>query len=669
MPWGAQLSLAVQQDDNVDTVLQQAAIEIKTHGLVPPEIASVVLEKPQTNTDVHLFWNALVPLVRQYTNTNALQCVVNMCIFMHTHDSKQVLANHTVLSTHAKALLQALRGTRHYTVAAYLIMTFPHLRKHQELLQQLDEWAQSGWSNGSSLLYASLSLPMANASDRIANVLEMLHGCIQRMCYEQVVPSVETLLQDVSTPEDFVALVTGLVETLRHLLLPHSWTRSSLHHLQQVPTKQYLQITQILLELPLASERRYLSTKKRLRTEAAAHAFSIQQVCDMSNALCRQGYGMLQTLVQSTPCLPWAYRLVSLVYDSVVTTAPLSIRHALDATVSLQSKRWLFKCAVTRQAAVTSFGLVISKVGVLPQKKGIHSQVHQGLQLLVALLLDEADTSTEHAALDASILKALTQCMRTGGEYWPLELRNLMESVVAGRLENMSGGSWMPQRPNGNVVLELGVACLAVPWIDGATSGLCNVLRRAAEANPGLAASNGALRQCDQVLFPAVRPMLVRVRREQSEDAAHQGLQQDLMRSRQVLQVTQEKMMQQEQQEKEGVIPKLFDFNKNSESSSEEKAEFEIKTTTELSTETLEKQAVDAKETAISSDALKPLPLAQNSTSLPASSQKPADEPENKRAKIELPVKTADEADDDDGMEDIPDMVVDGGPDEDDMDD
>lgn len=359
----------------------------------------------------------------------------------------------------------------------------------------------------------------------------------------------ETLQEEEERTSAFRVLVHGLFQLIRSVMSRDYRCRGGDAMLDaRISVEEVLNLLESMIFFSFASETLYFATKKRLRLEGIdggvlSPASTVTEVAGYVKLLGHGLFDVLVTAVGCPPLLPHSKRMLRMVSRALLMTASSDVQKALaPSATSAQwdgdSRRWLHTSISLRAQAVRSFGVTISMFGLdptrnsgTPDASSWVSNKPSGAEdcvtvvggcLLEQLVFEDKDatdwgTLGERVALTVNSVRSLECTILSCGGFMPLKLRVLVESIAAAGLNAILLQDAHPIASCTVVrvsILQLGSACVSVPWNSGASSSLRERLREASlrcrtyDTETGIAASS-ALRLCESLCTPRVPALYV----------------------------------------------------------------------------------------------------------------------------------------------------------------
>jgi hypothetical protein len=316
----------------------------------------------------------------------------------------------------------------------------------------------------------------------------------------------------------------------------------------EVDVALVLDLVEIMLSFPVASESTYYGTKKRLRLEPVdGGLLSPASIAgDAANHLKVLGHEVLEALLTALGgpmLLPYARRITRVAYASLLTSCSAPLRKVLDPTSAAQldgkKRRWLHTSIPVRtvavktlQETVVAFG--VDSSGLAGRSVGLSknsSDVDRSIALVGGCLIEQLSPATnsqlelgewgsllERTHLAVATVECLSSYVLTGGEYLPITSRRLVESIASACLSSIISRGTSSMASFGLVkaaLLSFGTACVCTPWPDGAASSIVGLLQSAAKKcknDQETIVSNAAaaaFKSCDAVAFPRVPALQV----------------------------------------------------------------------------------------------------------------------------------------------------------------
>ena len=337
---------------------------------------------------------------------------------------------------------------------------------------------------------------------------------VWKMVLELWIPSMEQAPTQDSRVQHFLQLVDGIAHVLEAL-----WTRPTVgvgaataQGVQsqflgcQANVGTILSLIDCLLNFSTAAESKYYATKKRLRREAISDGLLSPEAMAsvVANPLRWLGHKLLDSMLTAlgaSALTPYARRISKTVQSALLTSSSWTLRAALDPTMGLQQQqqgkkrpRWLHTSLAMRTCAIHSFHLMVLLFGTDPQPILMSSSstaerpwntrghgLDRAISVVCGVVVEEltADrqqgsedwgTFEERVQLMAEALDALVVSLNSGGEYWSMETRGLINSVTSACLSFAQQRHTLTLQPSVRAaILLLGAANVITPWQDGAS--------------------------------------------------------------------------------------------------------------------------------------------------------------------------------------------------------
>ena len=312
----------------------------------------------------------------------------------------------------------------------------------------------------------------------------------------------------------------------------------------EVDVEYYLGLAEAMLSVPLAAETTFHSTKKRLRSEAIdggllSPSVLVQMVAN-NVKLC--GCNLIHCILASLggpTLLPYGRRILRISHATLLTSSSANVRKAVDPASEIQfsgkRQRWLHKSLKVRTVAVQTFRMALLAFGVDPSAEKSMARgssrnlteyagnIERSINLVCGCILEEFSLQRnpqqeseewgspyERAELVAAAAECLSAALSSGGEYLPLSLRSLVDSVALICLSSIkdgaaSGNALSASREVKEAVLDLACCSVETPWQDGGASSITGTLLEVArlfqdDAEPRVVqAARSAVRICESL--------------------------------------------------------------------------------------------------------------------------------------------------------------------------
>jgi hypothetical protein len=320
----------------------------------------------------------------------------------------------------------------------------------------------------------------------------------------------------------------------------------------QVPVDKVLDVVESFVSFPLTAEMVYHKTKRRLRDEVIQDGLVSPKgiVSDVANHIKHMGHQILDCTIASmggSVLLPYGKRIIRISYASLLTSSSGHVRKVLDPTSMIQmegkKRRWLHLSLSMRTIAIRTMERTIRALGVdlssmtrtssTSRSVDVTTDEQRAVTIVIGCLVEQigskqigvvevADTWGSLAER-VEMVAAAAECLRTTvnscGDYLPIPIRSLLESVtvtgLAGIREVQQSNRHVFAWPSVKVAfLRLASSCLSIPWSDGAISSLGEMLFITAKGLENdmddlvAGTASTAVRLCDNLNTPRAPALL-----------------------------------------------------------------------------------------------------------------------------------------------------------------
>lgn len=376
----------------------------------------------------------------------------------------------------------------------------------------------------------SLAQRMLNTTTQQQSIVQ--HGTWQTVVETQWLPAVQQAATESEVTDHILKGIDVLVQALTSLLTRDTIGRGSaaaapvLQHLQgaRINLALLLSACEALLSFPSAAEGIWKKTKKRLRKEPLEQGLRISPatlVGSLAAQLQAHGHTLLHVLVRSlgaTVLLPYSRRLFQHCYQILLWTTPVVLRSLVDPTqlMPTSSKKNSKPAeensnrASSQANAFASLATVVVSLGLDATHEATGKAITLTCGHVVSHLggtLESTSSRSDRHSVFVSALEFLTQCLNSGGEFLPHDVRELIDSVMytcciaaADKRHPFLAGD---ERIH-NTLCDLGVAVLTTPHIDGASCdvSLPREIGNLARSQPGWAKSASTMHVCNALVAP-----------------------------------------------------------------------------------------------------------------------------------------------------------------------